>query len=76
MKFEQKPHHGQDLREDVFPADLELMTGDEYKKELMAVVKRGSGVSYEEKRDSPFIGSDIRRDLPEITWKEIRAHIT
>lgn len=73
VKFEQKPHHGQDLRADVFPADPELMTGDEQKKELMVVVKRGSGVNYEEKKDSPFIQFDIRRDLPEMTWKQIRA---
>ncbi|RYP48550.1 hypothetical protein DL768_005589 [Monosporascus sp. mg162] len=73
VKFEQKPHHGQDLRADMFPADPELMAGDEQKKELMVIVKRGSGVNYEEKRDSPFIESDIRRDLPEMTWKQIRA---
>lgn len=73
VKFEQKPHLGQDLRADVFPADPQLMTGDEQKKELMVIVKRGSGVNYEEKKDSPFIESDIRRDLPEMTWKQIRA---
>lgn len=39
----------------------------------MVIVKRGSGVNYEEKKDSPFIESDIRRDLPEMTWKQIRA---
>lgn len=73
VTFEQKPYHGQDLRADVFPADPELMTGDEQKKELMVIVKRGSGVNYEEKKDSPFIESDIRRDLPDMTWKQIRA---
>lgn len=73
VTFEQKPYHGQDLRADVFPADPELMTGDEQKKEPMVIVKRGSGVNYEEKKDLPFIESDIRRDLPDMTWKQLRA---
>ncbi|KAK4132440.1 hypothetical protein BT67DRAFT_443651 [Trichocladium antarcticum] len=73
VKFQQKPHHGRDLPPHLFPADPELMTGDEQEKELIVVVKRGSGVNYEEKKDSPFIHSDIRQDLPEMTWKQIRA---
>ncbi|SPQ18238.1 595b4278-7ac7-4ce7-ba6c-15d2eeaa20f0 [Thermothielavioides terrestris] len=76
VKFEQKPRHGQNLREDTFPADPELMTGDEPKKELLVIVKRGSGVDYEEKEDSPLTEDDIRRDFPGKTWGQIRAEAT
>ncbi|KAK4099649.1 hypothetical protein N658DRAFT_429511 [Parathielavia hyrcaniae] len=75
VKFEQKPHHSQDRRPDVFPADPELMSEDCQKRELMVIVRRGSGhgVNYKETKNSPFITADIRRDLPRMSWKEIRA---
>lgn len=73
VKFEQKPHPSQDLRADVFPADPELMAEGENEKELMVVARRGSGVDYEEKKDSPLIRFDIRRDFPGMTWAQIRA---
>ncbi|VBB84299.1 Putative protein of unknown function [Podospora comata] len=71
--FEQKPHCGQDLQPNEFHEDPELMSGDEKKKELMVVVKRGTGVKYEE-RDSPLIEWDLRRDFPNMTWEEIFNH--
>lgn len=37
----------------------------------MVLVKRGFGVDYEEKKNSPFLESDIRRDMPGKSWKEI-----
>lgn len=73
VKFEQKLREGQGSRPYVFPADPELMTRDEQIKEMMVIVMRGSGVDYEEKKGSPFIEDDIRRGLPGMTWKQIRA---
>ncbi|KAL2760503.1 hypothetical protein ACRALDRAFT_1059708 [Sodiomyces alcalophilus JCM 7366] len=72
-RFEQKAPQDRGAREAFgLTEDAELMADGEITKELMVVVKRGSGVDYEEKKDSPFIGSDIRRDIPGKTWKEIR----
>ncbi|RYP77338.1 hypothetical protein DL771_001133 [Monosporascus sp. 5C6A] len=52
--------------------DAGLMADGERGKEVMIIAKRGSGIDYEQKKDSPFIKSDIRRDMPGKTWKEIR----
>ncbi|RYP02220.1 hypothetical protein DL764_005900 [Monosporascus ibericus] len=52
--------------------DAGLMADGERGKEVMIIAKRGSGIDYEQKKDSPFIASDIRRDLPGKNWKEIR----
>ncbi|KAK4041665.1 hypothetical protein C8A01DRAFT_45205 [Parachaetomium inaequale] len=71
--YKQKPRKNPHSRPDVFPADPELMTGDEQHKEIMVVVKRGSGVDYGERKSSPFISSDIRRDFPGRTWAQTRA---
>ncbi|KAK4237013.1 hypothetical protein C8A03DRAFT_35052 [Achaetomium macrosporum] len=73
VSFEQKPHEGEDLPPGVLrPEDPELRTGDEQKKEIMVIVKRGSGVDYEEKKDSPFLKDDIRRDFPGMTWRQLQ----
>jgi hypothetical protein len=42
---------------------------------MMVVVKRGSGVDYTEKKDSPvpLTKSKIWGDTPDMTWKEIGA---
>ncbi|KAH6626637.1 hypothetical protein B0J18DRAFT_425297 [Chaetomium sp. MPI-SDFR-AT-0129] len=72
-KFEQKAPLFPSLPEQVFLEDRELMAGDEQKKELMVVVRRGHDVEYEEMEGSPFIESDIRRGLPEMEWKQIRV---
>ncbi|KAK7427584.1 hypothetical protein QQZ08_005859 [Neonectria magnoliae] len=53
--------------------DAGLMTDGERHKEIMVIVKRGYHVDYEEKRNSPFVDSDIHMDLPGKTWKEIRT---
>ncbi|EEU33633.1 uncharacterized protein NECHADRAFT_19117, partial [Fusarium vanettenii 77-13-4] len=52
--------------------DAGLMAYGERGKKIMIIVKRGAGVNYEQKKDSRFIQSDIRRDMPGKTWKEIR----
>lgn len=52
--------------------DAELMADGERNKELMVIVKRGTGVDYEHKRDSPFLTSDIRRAMPGKGWEDIR----
>ncbi|KAK4141228.1 uncharacterized protein C8A04DRAFT_39262 [Dichotomopilus funicola] len=72
-KFEQKAPLSPNLPEHVFLEDRELLAGDEQKKELMVVVRRGHDVEYEEMESSPLIESDIRRDLPGMEWKQIRA---
>ncbi|KAK4220872.1 hypothetical protein QBC38DRAFT_493242 [Podospora fimiseda] len=73
VKFEQKPHRDHNLeRPQDFPADVELMNGDEKNKELMVVVKRGSGVRYIEEEDSPMLETDIRYDTDGKSWKQIR----
>ncbi|WYZ44853.1 hypothetical protein EsH8_VIII_000169 [Colletotrichum jinshuiense] len=72
VEFEQMPEDGDAEEYFGFPYELELMVEGEENKELMVVVKRGKGVDYEEKEDSPFIDEDIRRDFPGETWDEIR----
>jgi hypothetical protein len=54
--------------------DAALMRPEEIGKELLIVVKRGDGVDYAEKEDSPHLAiGDIREDLPGMTWKDIKA---
>ncbi|KAL2023280.1 hypothetical protein VTK56DRAFT_3018 [Thermocarpiscus australiensis] len=50
-----------------------LLDDAEIGTEVMIVAKRGKGIDYEEKSDSPFLGKDIRREMPGKTWQEIRA---
>lgn len=69
-KFEQKPLAGTSGPPFVFPSDPDLTTGEEGEKELMVVVERGRGVDYQVKSGLPLIKIDIRRSLPEFTWKE------
>jgi len=50
------------------------MAPGETEKELMVVVKRGAGVSYAEKKGSPYLSiGDIRKDRRGETWKKIKA---
>lgn len=74
LHFEQElPSPGDEAlfgtREDPF-----LMSPDEKSKELMVVVRRGQGVDYQEKRQSPCLPmiGDIRQDCPGMTWAEIK----
>jgi hypothetical protein len=54
--------------------DAALMRTEEIGKELLVVVKRGDGVDYAEKEDSPHLAiGDIREDLPGMTWMDIKA---
>ena len=41
-------------------------------KPTLVIVKRGKGVDYMEKEGSPFIEQDLRRDMPGMTWGQIR----
>ncbi|KAK3371892.1 hypothetical protein B0H63DRAFT_401559 [Podospora didyma] len=86
VKSDQNPYlANEDSRPDLFPVDApQLMTGDEQMKELMVIVKRGSGVDYEGKKDSPLIEDhtlryppfhveyDFRSVFPDMTWEEIQ----
>ena len=53
--------------------DAGLMADGERDKEIMLIAKRGIGVDYEEKKGSPLLKNDIRREMPGKTWKEIRS---
>lgn len=70
VEFEQVPEDGDAEEHFGLAYESELMVDGEENKELMVVVKRGKGVDYEEKEDSPFIDEDIRRDFPGETWDE------
>ncbi|KAF5120464.1 hypothetical protein E5D57_013818 [Metarhizium anisopliae] len=50
------------------------MSCGEKAKELMVVVKRGKGVRYQERKQSPYLPviGDIRKDCPRMTWAEIQ----
>jgi hypothetical protein len=73
VRFRQPPGPDEPLDPHIFPADPELMSRAERDKALMVVVKRGAGVDYQEKADSPFAERDIRRELPGRTWQQIRG---
>lgn len=75
VKFVQKLWEGSNCEPGVFPQDPELMTGLEQWKKMLVIVKRGSGVDYEQKKDSPFAecNLDFRRDYPGMTWPQIYA---
>ncbi|KID96849.1 hypothetical protein MAJ_07235, partial [Metarhizium majus ARSEF 297] len=51
-----------------------IMSRGEKAKELMVVVKRGKGVHYQERKQSPYLPviGDIRKDCPRMTWAEIQ----
>ncbi|KAM5353460.1 hypothetical protein ACJ41O_000110 [Fusarium nematophilum] len=72
-RFEQKvPEHTETREAFGITEDAGLVADGERDKEMMFIIKRGAGVDYEQKKDSRFIESDIRRDMPGRTWKEIR----
>lgn len=52
-KFVQKSWEGSNCKPGVFPEDPELMTKMEKGKEMLVIVKRGSGVDYEQKGYGP-----------------------
>ena len=72
VKFEQKLEDGEDDEAVTRAADLALTTEDGLKKEMMVVVRRGTGVAYAETEDSPLLEDDMRRDIPGIPWDDIR----
>jgi hypothetical protein len=72
-RFQQKmPEHIGTWEAFGITEDVGLMADGERDKEMIFIIKRGAGVDYEQKIDSPFIESDIRRDMPGKSWKEIR----
>jgi hypothetical protein len=72
-RYEQKPPDGEKSQNFGLVEDPSLMADGERDKEIIVIAKRGTGVDYEEKRGSPFLEIDIRREMPGKTWKEIRA---
>jgi hypothetical protein len=56
--------------------DKALMRAEELRKEMLTIVKRGAGVDYVQKKESPYhpIG-DIRFDRPGITWDDIKVEM-
>lgn len=53
--------------------DSDIMaTATQRDKEILVVARRGKGVDYQEKSDSPYIPGDIRQKRPGKSWKEIR----
>ncbi|KAH8656437.1 hypothetical protein BGZ61DRAFT_372166 [Ilyonectria robusta] len=72
-RFEQNmPEHSTTREAFGITEDAGLVVDGERGKEIMFIVKRGTGVDYEQKNDSRFIESDIRRDMPGKSWEEIR----
>lgn len=54
--------------------DPTLMQAGEREKEVLVIVKRGTGVDYCEYQGSPFLPvGDIREDFNRTTWKEVKA---
>ena len=69
-RYGQQSPDGQELRPEVLPGSPD----SEPKRELMVVVKRGDGVDYQEKKGSPLIECDLRRELDGTdAWTKIRA---
>ncbi|KAI0836472.1 hypothetical protein F5Y06DRAFT_273548 [Hypoxylon sp. FL0890] len=52
--------------------DQNMMDPYEILKEVLVVVKRGEGVDYEVKEDSPYAALDMRRALRGREWRDIR----
>ncbi len=73
VPFEQRPA-GSDRDGFGLEEDAALCEEGESHKELLVVVRRGRGIDYSEKEGSRFISRDIRRDVPGMTWREIREN--
>lgn len=72
-RFEQgMPEHAATRETFGITEDAVLMADAERGKEIMFIIKRGTRVDYEQKNGSRLIASDIRRDMPGKSWKEIR----
>ncbi|KAH6845575.1 hypothetical protein B0I37DRAFT_380586 [Chaetomium sp. MPI-CAGE-AT-0009] len=53
------------------PEDPDLVGKGEKDKELLVVVKRGAGIDYQEREDSPFIEGDFRKRPNASAWYDI-----
>ncbi|KAJ7191850.1 hypothetical protein GGX14DRAFT_701502 [Mycena pura] len=74
--FAQTLPPGCDVRTYATFEDAELMKDGECEKEILVVVKRGRGVDYAEKKDSPYHSDgDIREAGLGKTWKQIKASL-
>jgi hypothetical protein len=73
--YEQRSSQDQGSWPGFFNVDAELMAAGEIRKEMLFVVKRGSGIDYEEKGGSSGIAEadDILKGMPVKTWAYIRA---
>ncbi len=70
VRYGQVPPDGQKLRPEV---PSKYADHPRPKREVMIIVKRGDGVAYQEKKGSPLIFSDIRRNFDGVdTWRELR----
>ncbi|OTA96221.1 hypothetical protein M434DRAFT_28082 [Hypoxylon sp. CO27-5] len=49
-----------------------MMKDEEIQKEVLVIVKRGTGADYEEKSDSRYSGNDIREGLAGREWEDVR----
>jgi hypothetical protein len=56
--------------------DKALMRAGELRKEMLTIVKRGAGVDYVRKKESPYhLIGDIRFDRPGITWDDVKVEM-
>ncbi|RYO97630.1 hypothetical protein DL764_007267 [Monosporascus ibericus] len=54
--------------------DKLLLADGGHEKEMMIVARRGADIDYAEAEGSPFIRSDIRKDMEGRTWRAIRHY--
>lgn len=73
VPFEQKPP-GADKDWFAVEEDESLCEEGESYKELLIVARRGEYVDYQEKEGSPFINRDVRKDIPDMTWQQIKEN--
>ncbi|KAJ7221954.1 hypothetical protein B0H12DRAFT_1031339 [Mycena haematopus] len=72
--FAQTLPPGKDLATFGKEEDAAVMAAGEREKEVLVIVKRGRGVDYAEKENSPYLeDGDIREDTQGKSWKQIKA---
>ncbi|RYP13076.1 hypothetical protein DL767_010949 [Monosporascus sp. MG133] len=54
--------------------DKLLLADGGHEKEMMIAARRGAGIDYAEAEGSPFIRSDIRKEMEGRTWRAIRHY--
>ncbi|OAA67921.1 hypothetical protein SPI_00116 [Niveomyces insectorum RCEF 264] len=71
--FVQRLAAGQTLATFGTTEDAVLMQTGQREREMLVVAKRGQGVDYQEKENSPFLDDDIRKEMSGMTWKQFQA---